>query len=178
MPGPNSPRWPPAPQKNLVNVGGWKAFTFYGFISGESFIPAVANIGTSYTTSGASQFAVSGPGDFLLQSGGGRLDGITPLGKQTSGVTQAVTFYDASVATSGGPYPLSGHTIIGQIPPFGNSWSGGLQQASGVLSTYNALPAPALALGLPFLSGLCVHLQSGQPPFSISFSPEGGAPPI
>jgi hypothetical protein len=129
-------------------------------------IPAPANIGTSNP-------AVSGPGDFQLQSGFGRLDEILPLQRFTSGVTTPLVFYDAAVATSGGPYPLSGHKILAVIPSTAPGiWSGGMAVASG---TFGALSPPVLTpavVGMPFQSGLCVNLRSGQAPFTVTFSPE------
>lgn len=100
-------------------------------------------------------------GDTLIWSGGGRLNQILPLTVTTSG--QQAVFYDSNVATSGGPFPASGHAVIGILP-------GSQAGASGAVA---AAPAQTpIVLGTPFVSGLVVHTQSGGGPFTVFFSTE------
>ena len=151
------------PQKNLVG-GGWASFTHYGWASG-------------YFNSGqlqgwSSLAAVSGPGDFVLQSGAGRVDCLEVIQTQVSGWMKPVVFYDAAAVLSGGPVSQSGHKIVGQIPGFINIQSG----LPGSGNTAFAFPAPGIgqpaSLSFAFQSGLSVNVQSGQPAFSMNFSAE------
>lgn len=98
--------------------------------------------------------------DQLIYSGQGRLDSVLPH-VQTSGVQ--VVFYDAAVATSGGPFAASGHNILGVLPA--NTWAGG--PGGGV---FGAGPVPA-TFNTPFFSGLCVATKSGQPGFTATYTP-------
>src|SRR5580693_7156563 len=95
----------PRPQKNTW--GGWTTFTSYA---------------SGLNATGSSQSTVSGPGDFQIQSGNGRLDMVFVNPSQTLGglpnITSgaSVVFYDGAVATSGGPYQASGHRVLYVTP--------------------------------------------------------------
>jgi hypothetical protein len=155
----------PRPQKNLTQ-GGWSTFSYFGMTSGESQIAAAANIGTS-------QLNISGPGDFQIQSGTGRLDELLIFSRYTSGAGANIVFYDAAVATSGGPIVASGHKILAIIPNTLSLVSGQLPTpaVSGVSTSFSPQIGP-IPIGMPFVSGLCVNLKSGGSPFTITFSPE------
>lgn len=116
-----------------------------------------------FTASGQSNMTtVSGIGDFLLQSGPGRLDLFLP---GTPGLSGFLTlFYDANPAASGGPYVLSGHK-----PLFG------YQAPNHAQSGF--MPQGSLILGMPFQSGLCVRWLAnsgagGSPAFTVCWTPE------
>lgn len=100
-------------------------------------------------------------GDTLIYSGAGRVNTFTMHTQMQSGV--AAVFYDAAVATSGGPFGQSGHKWVVATPP---TWGGA---ASGVLSPF--VPN-AVIVDMPFQSGLCVNLRSGCPGVTISWNPE------
>lgn len=108
----------------------------------------------------------SGGGELLICSGAGRLLNILQHAQLASGLP--VFFYDAAVATSGGPFYTSGHKIIGLVPP---TWPGG---ALGVASSGTFVPfnGAVLTVDMPFQSGLCVNLRSGQPGWTISYTVE------
>ena len=99
--------------------------------------------------------------DLQIYSGGGRLKSVMPHTISISGVN--VVFYDAAVTTSGGPFPASGHKIIGFLP--GNTGGAGL---SGSLNFANIV----YQYDMPFQSGLCAALKSGQAGFTVSWIPE------
>jgi hypothetical protein len=151
MPGPNIP---PRPRK--VTQGGFSTFTSYS---------------SGLNACGTSLPAVSGPGSFLLQSGPGRLDSILidPLASFAGAATffasgRPIFFYDAVAGTSGGPYIASGDKFIGTTP---------LSAAFGTFSGLNQSVAPnPFTFATPFFNGLVVSLSSGQPGFTVSWSPE------
>jgi hypothetical protein len=112
--------------------------------------------------------AVAGGSDVLLFSGAGRLDDILQHVQMASG--QPVFFYDSAVPTSGGPFALSGHKIVGVLP---GTWAGGIATtASGATAAPTSFVNPVFATRLPFQSGLCVNSRSGQPGFTVAWSPE------
>ncbi len=101
-------------------------------------------------------------GDTIVHVGAGRLDnafyhpGWFGL---TSGKGQSVEFYDAAVTVSGGG-PISGHKIIGILMPnlatlISGSWHAGV----------------FLGAGNVFTSGLGYTGRSGQPGYSINYTP-------
>lgn len=138
----------------LTTRGGGQCATIYsGWNSGTSLVAAGGNAGP----------AVLGGSDVLFVSGAGRLNTIIPL-LAASGV--GVTFYDAAVATSGGPFVSSGHKILGVLPP--NTWNG-----TSVLGG----PAP-IPIDVPFQSGLCAAVRSGCAGFSITWTPETNPPAV
>lgn len=106
-------------------------------------------------------FSGSTLGDTLIFSGAGRVNVVTMHTQMQSGVSAFI--YDAAVATSGGPFGLSGHKMIYATPP---TWGGA---ASGVYLPLN--PAGVL-VDKVFQSGLCVNTRSGNAGFSFSWSPE------
>jgi len=103
------------------------------------------------------------PGDVLILSGAGRLNRVLPHVQMQSGL--AVYFYDSGTATSGGPFPLSGHPVVGVIPP---TWTPAMQSGAFIVP----LTGEALDIDLPFSSGLCVAMKSGQPGFTVGYTPE------
>ncbi len=107
--------------------------------------------------------AVGGGYDVLIMSGAGRLNSVIQHTQLASGF--AVLFYDSAVPTSGGPFPASGHKIVGALPP---TYAAGV--VSGVIPI--AFTGASVNIDFPFQSGLCVALKSGQPGFSYSFTPE------
>jgi hypothetical protein len=142
----------PRPQKNTN--GGWSTFTSYS---------------SGLAAAGSSNINVSGPGDFLLQSGAGRLDNYLLQPSTTLGGVPNITsggcvvFYDSAVATSGGPYVLSGHKVVAIT-----TYPGEYVTASG----FGANPLNPVFVEMPFQSGLCVALKSGQPGFTVAWSSE------
>lgn len=112
--------------------------------------------------------------DTLIQSGPGRLDTILLTTYFQSG--RGVIFYDSAVATSGGPFSASGHTIVGILPPAINV---GVGFVSGTLT--GALPwtGEPYRPGMPFFSGLVAApwpagaTGSGTHGFSVSYTLQG-----
>lgn len=145
--------------------GGQQAFTVY---SGINFLSGLAaGVPTGIGTAG-------GGFDFVAVSGAGRLNSYMIANSFLSGNTLAsgaqVTFYDSAVATSGGPFPASGHKIIGVLGVVPSVSSGGLGISPGL-----AIGVPA-NIDWPFQSGLCIANKSGVPTFSVSWTPESNAP--
>ncbi len=109
------------------------------------------------------QGAVAVGSDVMIYSGAGRLNSVMPHVQMVSGL--AVFFYDGIAAISGGPLAASGHQIIGVIPPtYGGSFVSG-----------GAVPAPTgqpINIDMPFRNGLCFNSRSGQPGFTLSYTPE------
>lgn len=124
-----------------------------------------------YTTTGGSVAYTNWSGtaaaaDVLLVSGQGRLNTILPLVQMTSGLQ--VTFYDSNIATSGGPFPASGHVVLGRIKP---TWeNAGI--ASGALINPSLISETPLQVGAPFSGGLCFHTASGCPGFTVTWTSE------
>lgn len=126
----------------------------------------------NYTTDGGyktfANFSGTAAGnDVLIQSGAGRLNQILQHTQMTSG--QTVYFYDAAIATSGGPFAASGHTIVGIIPP---TWQAATSAASGTLAYPTPWVGGVTQCDFPFRSGLCVATRSGTPGFSVSYTLE------
>ena len=139
--------------EQIITQGGGQAMSIYSgnaVLSGAltaAYCPAGAATGTGY--------------DVLLFSGAGRLKDVFTH-QQTSGV--AITFYDAGVVSSGGPFAASGTKIVAVVPA--NTFGGG---PAG--SLFGAGPS-VLGFDIPFQSGLAVALKSGQPGFTVTFWPE------
>ncbi len=137
------------------------------FVAGTPLASGSLQDGAVYTTTGGGRAytALSGvTADTLIFSGAGRLNAISVLNNIVSG--QQVIFYDAAVATSGGPFAASGHKVVGTIPPV---WH---PAASGVI---NPAAAPGFVnnVNFPFQSGLCVaNRASGTAGWSVAFTPE------
>lgn len=129
-------------ETNLNNGGGQAATIYSGILTGPGLVSAPG--------------AVANGTNVLFYSGAGRLNNIIPIAG-ISGVT--VQFYDAAVATSGGPFALSGHKVIGVL------------QGNTLVVTQNA-PIGKIETQAPFQSGLCAAVLSGSPGFTITFTPE------
>ena len=110
-------------------------------------------------------FSGSTLGDTLIYSGAGRVNNFIMHTQLQSGVPAVI--YDAAVATSGGPFGLSGHKFIFATPP---TW-GINAVGSGVNNPFNPASQP---VDMPFQSGLVVNLRSGNAGFSFSWTPETG----
>ena len=106
--------------------------------------------------------------DTLVVSGPGRLNTVTRL---TVASGSAVVFYDGNIATSGGPFAVSGHLALGTIlQPIVPAVSGLFYQA--VFPAYGQ-PMP---VDMPFKNGLiAAPAGSGTPSFCASFSLENVA---
>ncbi len=135
------------PRHTLTTVGG----TQTGSILSGAVAPT--------TTGTVGAFATGS--DVMFFSGNGRLDGGFLHQQVNSGV--AVVFYDGAAPVSGGPISASGHKVIGVL-------LGGGPQVSGFASQFPG--AGLVQFGVPFTSGLCVNSRSGQPGFTITFTPE------
>lgn len=135
-----------------AHAGGRTATLYSGLPSGSIYTDGLGAVRTASTANG---------GDLLLWSGAGRLNSLLVHTLAVSG--QNAIFYDASVATSGGPFQASGHRIIGILPTY---WSGANDR-------WYATAQP-MTIDMPFSSGLCVRTQSGVPGFTASFSVEVG----
>lgn len=134
---------------------GEQAFTRGGQVTAGLYS---GNVVSGLAASIAAPGAVLGGADVLLFSGAGRLNTI--IMQQTGGGT-AVPIYDGSVPTSGGPFVLSGHKILGTIPA-----------SPGLLTPISGgLPGP-IPVDAPFLSGLIVAFRSGMLSCSITYTPE------
>lgn len=134
--------------------------------AGTVFNSGDVNTGQNMNSLGGSKTAtrmsgVVGP-DVNLWVGGGRLD----LGMVHSAVVAdipaasgvPIVFYDSAVAVSGGPLNASGHKIVGVL--------GVNVTASGV-----RYGGQVFQIGIPFTSGLCVSVASGQVGWTASFTP-------
>ncbi len=110
--------------------------------------------------------SVAGGSDVLFFSGAGRLNAViiqSSIAPSLSGV--GLQFYDSAVPTSGGPFSSSGHKLLfNALLAYGNS---GQQGAFGPFGVIN--------VDAPFQSGLCYNSKSGQPAFSVAYTPEVSA---
>lgn len=139
------------PKHHLVTEGGTIASAIY---SGQ----------TSPVVCGPTPVATAGP-DVCLWSGPGRLATINLHVLQGSG-TQ-INFYDSNIPISGGFIPASGHVPIAVVPSL---------LIGAALSGQPAPQNPSLGYTdwqTPFRLGLCVNSRSGQPGFTVTFTPEG-----
>lgn len=139
--------------------GGQVSCIYSGMVSGVSVLGAPGAIPNT-PAQGA---------DIQLWSGPGRLKDVLVCQSVASG--QQFTFYDAAVATSGGPFVASGHNVLGFVP----AGVSGITGAFGLVMTVG-LPTVAagqvLSYDTPFHSGLCLAMKSGVPGLSISFCPD------
>lgn len=126
----------------------------------ESGTPNTGQV--QYTIGGTktfTKFSGTAGGDANIVVGGGRLDAVLLHHSAIPGASGvAIVFYDSAVAVSGGPLATSGHKIVGAISP--------TSTISGALT-----PPQVLDLGFVFTSGLCHTSASGQPGFSVSYTP-------
>lgn len=123
------------------------------------------------TFGGQSQFTrYSGQtvADIQIWLGAGRLDNATILPSADMAASGLpIVLYDAAVATpvavAPGPIAASGHKVVGVLQANGLTsvamLSGALQQGE------------VRQFGSVFTSGLCVSQLSGQPGFTINFTP-------
>lgn len=152
MAGANINSGVPSTGEVKFTMGGDMTVTIY---SGTAILSG--GLAAAYTSVGAA----AGTGyDAVLFSGAGRLKDVQPH-VQSSGV--AVKFYDAGAVASGGPFSASGHKVLGTLPA--NTWTGG---AGGIFG----IGPQIYSFDVPFTSGLCVALASGQPGMTITFTPE------
>ena len=111
-------------------------------------------------------FSGVGAAPVLIAGSGGRLDTYM-ITVANSG--PGIIFYDAPVATSGGPFSTSGHRVLAVIPPV---YPSALPSGQFMLYTVPPFSAPAKC-GSPFYSGLVVQaLGSGNLPFFCTYTPE------
>lgn len=143
-----------------VTYGGGQLSTIYsGMVSGMSVAAAPGAIPNT-PAQGA---------DVQLWSGPGRLKDV--LIHQSIASGPATVFYDAALATSGGPFVASGHQVLGFIPA-------GVSGTTGAFGLVSTVGLPVVAAGqvlsydVPFHSGLCVNFKSGAPGLSIAFCPD------
>lgn len=114
-----------------------------------------------------------GAGDFMLQSGPGRLDLVSLVNPNVSG--GAIYLYDAApppggTLLSGGPFVLSGHKMVGVIPS--------LLATQGSLSGFTAvLSLGSYFFSMPFQSGLAISLKPSAMSYSVNWSPEPAVVP-
>jgi hypothetical protein len=136
--------------EQLITLGGGQRACFFsGMASGIAAISVSPYAG---------QIVVSGA-DVLIVSGGGRLKTILPTSTYTALSGVAIYFYDAGVVISGGPFPLSGHAIVGVVP--------GAFGVSGQI-----VGQTPIQFDIPFNSGLCMASKSGQVGVTVTFLPE------
>jgi len=122
-----------------------------------------------FATPAASPSNGSGQSDVVLFSGPGRLNSILAHTQMTSGLP--VIFYDAQVVWSGGPIAASGHRVVGVLPP---TFGGGMINLSGGIAVTPFTGAP-INVDIPFVNGLAVRVASGQPGWTVTFTPEVAA---
>jgi hypothetical protein len=141
-------------EQNFTLGGGQSATIFSGMVSGV--LINGAGVVPNTTSQGA---------DVQFYSGAGRLKDVLVL--TPSAISGGrVIFYDAGVATSGGPFAASGHKIVGQIPQgfgFGPGGTSGVPLVGG---------GQALGFDFVFNSGLCANMVSGAPGFTVTWTPE------
>ena len=136
-----------------TTVGGFQTATiFSGLQSGTGAAP--------FFTAAPGAFNVAA--DVMFFSGAGRLDTVSVNTPTTSGTP--LVFYDASAPISGGPAAASGHKFLCSIPLFPAG------AASGVAPSVQ--PGTPITIGIPFQSGLCCRTTSGQPTFTVCWTPE------
>jgi hypothetical protein len=141
-------------EQNQTYGGGQSATIFSGMVSGVNLLAAPFAIPNTPAQGADVQFV----------SGGGRLKDILINGLASG---QACVFYDAALATSGGPFVASGHKVLGVIPA-GTVVGAVFGNPQGI----TAVPGQVIALDMPFNSGLCCNLRSGIPGFTVSWTPE------
>ena|SRR3990167_3040298 len=102
----------------------------------------------------------------LIAGSGGRLDTAQVIVANSG---PGIIFYDAPVATSGGPFSTSGHRILYVIPPV---YPTALPSGQFMLYAVPPFSAPA-KIGAPFYSGLVAQaLASGNIPFFVTYTSE------
>jgi len=131
-------------EQNLTLGGAIAACQFSGMTSGSAPVAVGAVVAGS---------------DTLFFSGAGRLKDVVLHQAPLSGTI--ILFYDTGTAiASGGPFPLSGHKVIGAIE--NSVLSGGV----------GALPGTLFAFDVPFTSGLAANVTALPPGFTVTYTPE------
>lgn len=138
---------------------------------GSNLESGTPNTGQLPFTQGGSRvacvFSGAAGGDANLWVGGGRLDKAQLHPWAVSVMSgKPVIFYDAAAAVSGGPLPASGHKIVGVLAFDTNA----ADQIGSGLAT-GSQGGKVREFGFVFTSGLCCTGTSGQPGFSVSFTP-------
>lgn len=111
-------------------------------------------------------FSGIGSNATLIAGSGGRLDTVQVMVANSG---PGIIFYDAPVATSGGPFSTSGHRVLYVIPPV---YPTALPSGQFMLYAVPPFSAPAKC-GSPFYSGLVAQaLASGNIPFFVTLTPE------
>lgn len=140
-------------------------------LAGTPLMSGTPNTGQlSYTLGGSKTFtAYSGTagGDANIWVGGGRLDRGFVHNALASLVLSGkpIVLYDSAVAVSGGPLATSGHNVVG-ILSVGSL--AGVNTLSGVQVIGGAIQDLG---GMVFTSGLCYTGTSGQPGFTVGYTP-------
>ncbi len=138
-------------------------------MAGTNIISGTPNTGQILTSPGGASVTFTnysgavGP-DVVIAVGQGRLDSAffhDSLILALSG--QAVTFYDASVAVSGGPLAASNHRVVGVLAPQAT------QAPTGVSGAF-LRGGNVMQFGMPFLSGLVHTTRSGAAGFSVGYT--------
>lgn len=139
----------------LFTTGGGKSASVYsGLVSGN-----VATAIGPDVIAGLNQGS-----DVVIHSGAGRFNRLLPLIGVQSGASVLLYDQGSSPATSGGPFPASGHKLIGVLPA-GNLVATPL--VSGGLT-----PTLPISYDLTYTGGLCAAVRSGCGAFAVSYTPE------
>lgn len=137
--------------------------------TGTTIMSGAPNTGQMLMTQGGTHthtnFSGAAGGDTNIWVGGGRLDAAFFVDSALIALSgQAVTFYDAAAAVSGGPLATSGHKVVGVLAPTDEASATGISGA--------ALRGGAIRqFGVPFWSGLCVTGRSGAAGFTAVYTP-------
>jgi hypothetical protein len=135
-------------------------------IAGTPLLSGTPNTGQLlYTQGGAKVYTklsgVVGP-DNLIHVGGGRLDAAFFHDSALIALSgQAVVFYDASAAVSGGPLTNPVVGVLAPGPQLGGTGISGAALRGGIVSPF----------GFTYQSGLCASTRSGQAGWSASYTP-------
>lgn len=109
--------------------------------------------------------ALGSGNSILFYSGAGRLNSVLLTGQTTSG--PGGFLYDAATPAASGA-TLSAQSVIGVIP---STWPA-LGIASGGVSNPVVFSAEPSRPDMPFYSGLCLFLPSGNPGITVSWTPD------
>lgn len=147
-----------------------RAVTQYpAILAGTPLFSGTPNTGQVLTSPGGASKTYTnysgtvGP-DILIHAGAGRLDSAFFLDSTILALSgQAVTFYDAATAVSGGPLAASNHKVVGVLAPgdgFANTMVSGAALRGGAIRYF----------GMPYSSGLCATTRSGAAGFSVGYT--------
>jgi hypothetical protein len=137
--------------------GAQRACVFSGMPSG-AYAGGVAPQAGAYLISGA---------DAVIYSGPGRIKDIMLHTQMISGLP--IYFYDANTVVSGGPFAASGHCIVAIGPA---TWSPAAAASGAGATSITPYTGAPYSFDIPFNNGLCVDVKSGQPGFTVVFTPE------